>query len=141
MSRHKHLLLAAMIIITASCKPDVPLSQLKRENIGSITLGDCQSRWYAITDTAMVDHFWEAVSTSQKAHIESLRRNTGFARVWVHCSNVPEPVYFEIFAMIEHGPVILQGRDRLVCVGCTDFFNELKRTYPGFNWCQAPRNQ
>lgn len=130
-----------MAVIVASCKPDVPLSQLQRENIGSITVGDCESRRFPITDTAMVDRFWEAVSTSRKARIESLRRNTGFARVWVHCTNIQEPVYFEIFAVIEHGPVVLQGRDRRVCVGCTDFFTQLKRTYPGFNWCQAPRLQ
>lgn len=132
------LLLLAVTGLGSSCISKFPISKLHRSDVTYITFGDCASREYVLADEKLIDQFWRALCNAHDAGVDGLRQNTGFAKVWIHQKNTTEPLYFRIVGSIVHGPVIRYNEDRLACDKCEAFFNELKKTYPDFNWCQAP---
>ena len=132
-------ILPLVVTLFCSCSPKVPISSIHRDDITSVTLGDCASKNCSIDSTRLIDDFWLAISTSRKGDIDHLKDNTGFARVWVHLRDGRKVADFRIVASSKYGAVIDNHGERLICDQCDEFFNGLRELHPEFNWCQAPR--
>jgi hypothetical protein len=139
MANHTIFIALAAIGFLTSCNSKSPLASLRRSEITSITIGDCSSNQFSIADDTLIDQFWHAALSSKKTPIDNLKQNTGFARVWIYRQSNTEPLYLDITMSTVYGPVIDCHRVRSACDECGAFFTELKKTYPNFNWCQAPR--
>lgn len=139
----------SMLVATlvSSCGPEISLSSVKRTDITSITVDDCASQRFSITDEKLIDQFWEAISRSTESDITDLKRHTGYARVWVNRRDGVEPIFINIVASIDHGPIVVvyavhgqfeSPQERRQCTECEAFFIDMKQHHAEFNWCQAP---
>lgn len=126
-------------MLLGACNPKTPLASLRRSDITHITLADCASKQYPVADDKLIDQLWKAVVKSQDPDVGQMRQNSGFVRVWVYQKHSAEAIRFEIFSSLVKGPVISYGTTDVVCEQCVDFFTELRKTYPDFNWCHAPK--
>ena len=129
--------LLATICLIGSCEREDPLSKVRLTEITRLTLADCSDQQFPIGEKKLIDQFWKAMVRSREIEV-SLKLSKGYGRAWIHSRDNETPVYLELWALIDHDPVIVCGARRFICPDCGAFFEGLKKTYPDFNWCQQP---